>query len=68
MYRSVTNYTYYFAVVDCPSDEFLDSFINEEQFSQYHLPTDNADEVKFVFHFSPHNIVQSKKYQNWLQK
>ncbi|GIY18238.1 zinc phosphodiesterase ELAC protein 2 [Caerostris darwini] len=55
-------------VVDCPSHDFLDPFVNEEQFRQYQCPMDGADEVSYVFHFSPPHIIKSLKYQRWMQR
>ncbi|GFS83645.1 zinc phosphodiesterase ELAC protein 2 [Nephila pilipes] len=55
-------------IVDCPSECFLDSFINEEKFHIYQSPVDSTCEITHVFHFAPYHIVTSKKYQAWIQK
>ncbi|XP_054716550.1 zinc phosphodiesterase ELAC protein 2-like [Uloborus diversus] len=57
-----------FLVVDCPSIEFLDSFLNEKKFERYQLPNDAAFDVSAVFHFSPPAIVKSDKYQEWMAR
>ncbi|KAF8791952.1 Zinc phosphodiesterase ELAC protein 2 like protein [Argiope bruennichi] len=53
-------------IVDCPSEDFLDSFVNEKQFRLHQ--SNVADEITYVFHFSPPHIIRSKKYQAWIQK
>lgn len=55
-------------IVDCPSEHFLDSFVNEDKFQIYQSPIDNTCEITHVFHFSPDNIITSKKYQAWISK
>ncbi|PRD23700.1 UNVERIFIED_CONTAM: zinc phosphodiesterase ELAC protein 2 [Trichonephila clavipes] len=55
-------------IVDCPSEHFLDSFVNEEKFQIYQTPIENTCEITHVFHFSPDHIVKSKKYQAWISK
>ncbi|CAL1279777.1 unnamed protein product [Larinioides sclopetarius] len=54
-------------IADCPSEDFLDSFVNEKQFALYQSPSD-VDEITYVFHFSPPDIIKSRNYQTWIQK
>ncbi|GBN61385.1 Zinc phosphodiesterase ELAC protein 2 [Araneus ventricosus] len=55
-------------IVDCPSEEFLDSFVNEKQFVLYQSLSDVVDQITYVFHFSPPDIIKSRKYQAWIQR
>ncbi|KFM76342.1 Zinc phosphodiesterase ELAC protein 2, partial [Stegodyphus mimosarum] len=57
-----------FLVVDCPSEEYLDAFVNEEKFHKCQLPHDGADGISAVFHFSPVDVIKMKKYEEWINR
>ncbi|KAG8174497.1 hypothetical protein JTE90_000196, partial [Oedothorax gibbosus] len=55
-----------FLVVECPSEDFLDPFVSEEKFRPY-----QEDETQLAFlivHFTPSKILNSPKYQKWMQQ
>ncbi|GFS29622.1 zinc phosphodiesterase ELAC protein 2 [Nephila pilipes] len=58
-----------FLVVECPSEEFLDPFVNEQQFQEYQINAfDQSKIASLVIHFTPSKILHSSKYQEWIQR
>ncbi|XP_076652288.1 ribonuclease Z isoform X2 [Halictus rubicundus] len=58
-------------VVECPDEEYLESFVNHTKFSKYQQTAsteEGKDEKVYVFHFTPENIFNHTKYQSWIQK
>ncbi|GFQ89701.1 zinc phosphodiesterase ELAC protein 2 [Trichonephila clavata] len=59
----------FFLVVECPSEEFLDPFVNEKQFQEYqNIVSDSSKTASLVVHFTPPKILHSPKYQEWMQR
>lgn len=59
----------FFLVVECPSEEFLDPFVNEKQFQEYQINASDLSKVaSLVVHFTPSKILHSPKYQEWMQR
>ncbi|XP_017892502.1 ribonuclease Z, mitochondrial isoform X2 [Ceratina calcarata] len=57
-----------FIVAECPTEEYLDSFVNQPAFSKYQQSTNEEDKVHCIFHFTPENVFNSERYQDWLNK
>ncbi|GFY59139.1 zinc phosphodiesterase ELAC protein 2 [Trichonephila inaurata madagascariensis] len=59
----------FFLVVECPSEEFLDPFVNEKQFQEYqNTVSDSSKTASLVVHFTPSKILRSPKYQEWMER
>ncbi|GFT01312.1 zinc phosphodiesterase ELAC protein 2 [Trichonephila clavipes] len=59
----------FFLVVECPSEEFLDPFVNEKQFQEYqNNVSDSSKTASLVVHFTPSKILRSPKYQQWMER
>ncbi|XP_022237059.1 zinc phosphodiesterase ELAC protein 2-like isoform X2 [Limulus polyphemus] len=58
-----------FIVVECPSEHFVDSLVNNKEF-QAHQVTASSDEnlAMLVVHFTPSDVMAHPKYQDWLLK
>lgn len=58
-----------FIVVDCPSEEYLDSLLSSEAFVKHQSTAKNDDDVAaVVVHFSPLNIIKHPRYKLWIDK
>ncbi|XP_076750186.1 ribonuclease Z [Xylocopa sonorina] len=61
-----------FIVVDCPTEEYLDSFVNHPDFLKYQQVAESTEEqsekVYCIFHFTPEEIFTTGQYQKWLEK
>ncbi|XP_043796715.1 ribonuclease Z, mitochondrial isoform X2 [Apis laboriosa] len=58
-----------FIVLECPTEEYLDSIINHSSFLKYQTEsTKKENEVFCIFHFTPEKIFTSQKYQDWIKK
>jgi len=54
---------YLYAVVECPSEDYLESFINHPAFSRYQMGTVNENDI-----FTPQQIMDNSRYVNWMGK
>ncbi|XP_055939624.1 zinc phosphodiesterase ELAC protein 2-like isoform X2 [Argiope bruennichi] len=58
-----------FLVVECPSEEFIDPFVNEKQFEEYQADSPDSSKIaSLVVHFTPPEILHTCKYQEWMQR
>ncbi|KAB0794016.1 hypothetical protein PPYR_13636 [Photinus pyralis] len=58
-----------FLVVDCPTEEYLEGFLQEKEFEKYqHTSTDDNLVAYLVVHFTPSNIINHPKYREWISK
>ncbi|XP_050598344.1 ribonuclease Z, mitochondrial isoform X1 [Bombus affinis] len=59
-----------FIVLECPTEEYLDSILNHPTFLKYQQTesTKGEYEVFCIFHFTPENIFTTQRYQDWLKK
>ncbi|CAL7948908.1 unnamed protein product [Xylocopa violacea] len=61
-----------FIVAECPTEEYLDSFVNHPEFLKYQQVAKSTEEkneeVHCILHFTPEKIFTNEQYQNWLQK
>ncbi|KAK5641003.1 hypothetical protein RI129_009550 [Pyrocoelia pectoralis] len=58
-----------FLVVDCPTEEYLETFVQEREFTKYQrTATDDTLLAYLVVHFTPSNIIAHSKYREWIDK
>ncbi|CAL1287430.1 unnamed protein product [Larinioides sclopetarius] len=58
-----------FLVVECPSEEFMDPFVNEKQFEDYQAGSSDLSKIaSLVVHFTPPEVLQCCRYQEWMQR
>lgn len=50
-------YFFFFLVVECPSEDYIDSMLNESIFSKHQHDAINKDDIAFmVVHFTPEKV------------
>ncbi|KAI5723587.1 hypothetical protein M8J76_008409 [Diaphorina citri] len=58
-----------FIILDCPSEDYLDSLLGESIFSQHQSCAMNEDDkAALVAHFSPHHIMSHPRYKEFMSK
>ncbi|KAK4874327.1 hypothetical protein RN001_013687 [Aquatica leii] len=56
-----------FLVVDCPSEEYLESFTSREEFKKHQQNADSDDLFAYlVVHFTPEHIMCHPEYKRWM--
>ncbi|KAI4475340.1 hypothetical protein M0802_015198 [Mischocyttarus mexicanus] len=56
-----------FVVVDCPNENYLESFISEAAFVKHQKNTsDENDKPYCIIHFTPQEIIDNPKYKEWM--
>ncbi|XP_074649588.1 zinc phosphodiesterase ELAC protein 2-like isoform X2 [Tubulanus polymorphus] len=54
--------SYPFLIVDCPNEHFLSNFTSCERWNEL-----VSEEPQLIVHFTPHSLINTEKYQNWLR-
>uniref|UniRef100_A0A1B6E0U4 Zinc phosphodiesterase ELAC protein 2 n=1 Tax=Clastoptera arizonana TaxID=38151 RepID=A0A1B6E0U4_9HEMI len=57
-----------FIVVECPSEDFLDSLLEEESFSLYQTSNCENDIPFIVVHFTPSQVMLHPRYKEWMSR
>nr|XP_008197361.1 PREDICTED: ribonuclease Z, mitochondrial isoform X2 [Tribolium castaneum] len=58
-----------FIVLECPSEEYLDSLIDCEEFKKHQeTATKDEDLAHTVVHFTPQKIINHPRYKEWVDK
>ena len=60
-----------FIVVECPTNDYLDSIVNHSAFLKYQDTSsrkEEDEEVHCIFHFTPENVLNDVRYQDWMKK
>ncbi|XP_047363489.1 uncharacterized protein LOC124954496 [Vespa velutina] len=57
-----------FLVVECPSEEYVESFVNQTAFEKYQEQSSNDDKPYCIIHFTPQKIMDNTKYKEWMNK
>ncbi|XP_044272419.1 ribonuclease Z, mitochondrial isoform X2 [Tribolium madens] len=58
-----------FIVVECPSEEYLDSLIESGEFKKHQSTATKDDDLAHtVVHFTPQKILNHPKYKEWIDK
>ncbi|XP_049776088.1 ribonuclease Z, mitochondrial [Schistocerca cancellata] len=56
-----------FLVVECPSDSFLDSFINNPMFREHQAVAEKDEDLAYlVVHFTPPEVMNDVRYRKWM--
>jgi ribonuclease Z len=56
-------------VVECPSEDYIDSLLNESIFSKHQQNVINKDDIAFmVVHFTPQEVRNDPRYYKMLNK
>ena len=59
------------SVVECPTNDYLDSIVNHSAFLKYQDASSRKEEdedVHCIFHFTPENVLNDARYQEWMKK
>lgn len=60
---------YLCVVVECPSEDYLESFVNHPAFAQYQTGMAKKDDVPYcIIHFTPQKVMDDSRYLNWMDK
>lgn len=55
--------------MECPSEDYLDSFVSHPAFVRHQAPTENTDDSPCcVIHFTPQKIMDNPRYVDWINK
>ncbi|XP_043289632.1 ribonuclease Z, mitochondrial isoform X2 [Venturia canescens] len=58
-----------FIVLECPTENYLDSFESCDVFTNYHGSQSDPDNtVSCIVHFTPENVLSNPRYQQWMDK
>ncbi|XP_036147480.1 ribonuclease Z, mitochondrial isoform X2 [Monomorium pharaonis] len=58
-----------FMIVECPSQDYLESFVNHPAFARHQTGTANEGDIPYcIIHFTPQNIMDDRRYVNWMNK
>ncbi|XP_044758744.1 ribonuclease Z, mitochondrial isoform X2 [Coccinella septempunctata] len=57
-----------FIVVDCPSEDFLPSLVNNEELKKYQRLAESDDDACLtVIHFTSKEIMEDSRYESWME-
>jgi len=58
------------AVVECPSEDYLEPFVSNPAFTKYQTgEASNTDDTPYcIIHFTPQSIMDSQCYIDWMNK
>ncbi|KAJ8979969.1 hypothetical protein NQ317_013717 [Molorchus minor] len=57
-----------FIVVDCPTEEYLDSLVNNDELKKHQVFAKNDEDLAcLVVHFTPAVIVRHPRYKKWIE-
>ncbi|XP_018366735.1 PREDICTED: ribonuclease Z, mitochondrial isoform X1 [Trachymyrmex cornetzi] len=58
-----------FIIVECPSEDYLENFVNHPAFVRHQTGTTNKDDIPYcVIHFTPQDVMDNSRYVNWMSK
>ncbi|XP_012284418.1 ribonuclease Z, mitochondrial [Orussus abietinus] len=57
-----------FIVVECPSEEYLPSLLNNSEFKGYQVGANEEDVACCVVHFTPSAVINTPEYKSWMEK
>ncbi|XP_011865052.1 PREDICTED: ribonuclease Z, mitochondrial [Vollenhovia emeryi] len=56
-----------FIIVECPSEDYLEPFVNHPAFTQHQTGTASEDDVPCcIIHFTPQEVIDDSRYVNWM--
>lgn len=57
------------AVVECPSEDYLESFVNHPDFAKLQTTTSNECDAPYcIVHFTPQKVIDTPRYTKWMKK
>lgn len=60
---------YLFPVVECPSEDYLESFVNHPAFARHQTATSSENDAPYcIIHFTPQKVMDNPRYVNWISK
>jgi len=59
---------YFFSVVECPSEDYLESFVNHTAFAQYQTTSSENNAPYCIIHFTPQKVMDDPRYMDWMDK
>ncbi|XP_018335191.1 ribonuclease Z, mitochondrial isoform X2 [Agrilus planipennis] len=58
-----------FIVIDCPSEDYIDSLLNNDRFRKHQAQATCDEDVAYlVVHFTPKNVMENPRYQYWMEQ
>lgn len=58
-----------FTVVECPTEDYLESFVNHPAFAQYQTAMSEVNDIPYcIVHFTPQIVMDDPRYINWMSK
>uniref|UniRef100_T1JGB1 ribonuclease Z n=1 Tax=Strigamia maritima TaxID=126957 RepID=T1JGB1_STRMM len=58
-----------FIVIECPTEDFLDSLLETETFSKFQLSNNNPKEMlSLMVHLTPTDVFNHWKYKDWMSR
>lgn len=59
-----------FIVIDIPSEEYLDDFVEKEKLFAIHQETAKSDDdfASLILHFSPQDVIDTPVYREFMSK
>ncbi|KAL6268468.1 hypothetical protein P5V15_001601 [Pogonomyrmex californicus] len=58
-----------FIVVECPSEDYLESFVNHSAFARHQTDVAKDGDVPCcIIHFTPQKVMDDSRYVNWMNK
>ncbi|XP_072746918.1 ribonuclease Z, mitochondrial isoform X2 [Anoplolepis gracilipes] len=58
-----------FLIVDCPMEDYLESFVNHPAFAQHQTTASNENDTPYcIIHFTPQRVMDDPRYIDWMRK
>lgn len=58
-----------FVVVECPSEDYLESFVNQSAFARHQTTISNENDMPYcIVHFTPQVVMNNPRYIDWMNK
>ena len=57
---------FYNTVLECPSESYIDSVVNDERLKELQTAVEGNEPVVIVIHMTPQKVFEHPKYQEWI--
>ncbi|KMQ96346.1 ribonuclease mitochondrial [Lasius niger] len=58
-----------FLIVECPLEDYLESFVNHPAFAQHQATMSNENDTPYcIIHFTPQRVMDDPRYVEWMGK
>lgn len=54
--------------MECPNENWVDTFVENSNFSKYHVTAEKEEVVNYIIHFTPDEVLDNQKYKEWMNK